>query len=219
MFYLNYFKNILHQVFIKKRIINCVTLAIIPALLFYSIALYWLKSSGFEIVEILRDPAQQSGDSSFLGFLSNIGVWLWVSAGSISFYSIFTNKFELENNRKRLLLLTGTFSFILAFDDFFMIHDRYISQYLIYFLYGILAFVILFYHHKTIIKIEGFAFLLAGFLLALSISTDVLQYYIPIDYSYLQIFEEGLKFVGAATWLYFNSKVASYETVLEVKIS
>jgi len=163
-------------------------------------------------MEILRDVAQQSGASSFLGFLSNIGIWLWVSSGAICFFSFITNTIEVDTNRQKLLLLTGTFSIILAVDDFFMIHDRYINQYLCYVIYGILAAVILLFHQKTIIKIEGFAFILAGFLLALSISTDIFQNILPIDYKYVQIFEEGFKFVGAATWLYFNSKVASFRS-------
>ena len=58
----------------------------LPALVFYGAAVLVLQNSGFSLMEILRDPAQQSGASSFLGFVSNIGVWLWVSSFAIILY-------------------------------------------------------------------------------------------------------------------------------------
>jgi disulfide bond formation protein DsbB len=101
-------------------------------------------------------------------------------------------------------------SIILAVDDFFLIHDRYIDQKFCYLVYAILAIAILIRHNKKILEIEGFAFLVAGSFLALSILTDVIQSRIPMQYGYTQVFEEGFKFIGAATWLYFNSRIASY---------
>ncbi|WP_254052643.1 hypothetical protein [Aliivibrio sp. EL58] len=52
--------------------------------------------------------------------------------------------------------------------------------------------------------------LLAGGLLAGSIATDLIQGYLPFGYETTQIFEEGCKFVGAASWLYFTCRVASF---------
>ncbi|MEH6746397.1 MAG: hypothetical protein V7670_06135 [Maribacter arcticus] len=198
------------KVFVLKKVINCILIAIVPALLFYSFSLFGLKSRGFEIMEILRDPAQQSGASSFLGFLSNIGIWLWVSSASICFFTIMTSGSKLKKNHKELIFLTGVLSIILAMDDFFLIHDRYINQKLCYLFYAFLAIAILIRHSKKILEIEGFAFLVAGTFLALSILTDLIQSHIPLQYSYTQIFEEGFKFMGVATWLYFNSRMASF---------
>ncbi len=48
----------------------------------------------------------------------------------------------------------------------------------------------------------------AGVLLASSIFTDLIQTRIPLSYEYSQVIEEGFKFIGAATWLYFNCCVA-----------
>ena len=161
-------------------------------------------------MEILRDPAQQSGASSFLGFLSNIGIWLWVSSAAICFFTIRTSDSLLKRNRKELMFLAGMLSIILAIDDFFLIHDRYINQNICYLVYAIVASAILIRHNKQILEIEGFAFLVAGSFLALSIFTDLIQSHIPLRYSYTQVLEEGFKFIGAATWLYFNSRIASF---------
>lgn len=210
MYLLNFLKNI----FDLKKLYKCIYIAIIPAILFYSMSLFWLKYTGFEVMEILRDPAQQSGESSFIGFLSNIGIWLWVSASAISFFSVLTNDFKFNKNLKELLFLTGVLSILLAIDDFFLIHDRYIKQEICFIVYAIFAGSILIRHYKLILKIEGFAFLFAGLLLALSIFTDLIQSHIPIKYSYSQVFEEGFKFIGATTWLYFTARVASYNQTL-----
>lgn len=199
----------LKQVFLLKKIYPCLLIAILPALLFYISSILILKSYGFEIVEILRDPAQQFNTSSFFGFLSNIGIWLWVSSTAICFFTILTNGYSIEKQQKQLLLLTGLLSLILAIDDFFLIHDRYIRQSLCYLVYAILASAILIRHYKQILEMEGFAYILAGSLLALSILTDLVQSKLPFSYSSSQVLEEGFKFSGAAAWLYFNSKIAS----------
>ena len=210
MSFINHFLEISKKIFVSKKLSRCIFIAIIPALLFYSFSLFGLKSLGFGIVEILRDPAQQSGASSFLGFLSNIGIWLWVSSAAICFFVIVTSDSLFNKNQKELIFLTGVLSIILAFDDFFLIHDRYINQKICYLAYAILACAILIRHFRQIIEIEGFAFLVAGSFLALSILTDLIQSYIPLQYSYTQVIEEGFKFIGAATWLYFISRVASF---------
>jgi hypothetical protein len=210
MLFTNHLIEISKKVFVLKKVSRCILIAIAPALLFYSFSLFGLKSQGFEIMEILQDPAQQSGASSFLGFLSNIGIWLWVSSASICFFTILTSNSILNRNHKELIFLTGMLSIILAVDDFFLIHDRYIDQEFCYLVYAILAIAILIRHSKKILEIEGFAFLVAGSFLALSILTDIFQYRIPLQHNYIQVFEEGFKFIGATTWLYYSSLMASF---------
>ncbi|MCK5310814.1 MAG: hypothetical protein KAJ62_01815 [Desulfobacteraceae bacterium] len=193
----------------KKKMVRCVLFAGVPAFLFYGFSLLWLRIVGFSFIEILRDPAQQSGQSNFLGFLSSIGVWLWVSSAAICFYSSTIKTVIIKDSRRELLILLGILSFILAVDDFFMIHDRHGSEKWCYVLYAFFSGSLLLRHYKTIIEVDGFAFLLACFLLALSILTDRFQGNIFSSYSYGQVFEEGFKFIGAGIWLYFCCRVAS----------
>ena len=200
-----------------NKLYSCILFAVLPAILFYCMAIIGLKLSGIGIMEILKDPAQLSEKSSFLGFISNIGVWLWVSSTAIAFFSAFSQKKKSNGHRKELILLIGILSLILAVDDFFMIHDRYINQYICYLGYAVCAGALLIRHYKTIFEVNGVVFLLAGALLGLSIFVDVTQDYIPLPYNIVQVFEEGFKFVGAATWLYFCCHVASYETPTKEK--
>lgn len=97
---------------------------------------------------------------------------------------------------------------MLAIDDFFLIHDRYIDQKICYVAYAVCLLLLLFRYYRTILKVEAPAFLLAGGLLALSISTDIIQFVLPMTYEQSQAFEEGFKFSGMATWLYFSYRLA-----------
>lgn len=206
-----YLIRILNEIFSRRKLLHCFLLAIVPASLFYSLSIFVLKHRGFEIMEILRDPAQTNDSSSFLGFVSNIGIWLWIGSASICFFSVLTRGISGKKKIKELLFFTGMLSMLLAVDDFFLIHDRYISQKYCFIAYFIIIGFLLILHFKRIIEIDGFAFLLTGFFLGLSIFTDINQTIFPLSYyQYVQIFEEGFKFLGAATWLYFNGRVASF---------
>lgn len=204
-------KNAFHAIFNSRRLIRTLVFVVIPAVIFYIASLQILQNSGLDSVQILRDPAQQSGESSFIGFLSNIGTWLWISASAICFFTILTRRKEFQAEEIQLLALVGTLSILLGVDDFFLIHDRYINQRICYGTYGLIALAILFRHYKQILAKDPFAFLLAGGLLAASIGTDLIQGRLLtfFDYSFTQLFEEGFKFTGAATWLYFSGRIAS----------
>jgi len=115
---------------------------------------------------------------------------------------------------KGLLLLTGALSIILAADDFFLIHERYYTEENFFLIYAVFAGIIFIRYYKTIIEVDGLAFMLAGLFLASSILIDMIQFQIPMSYEYTQVFEEGMKFVGITTWLYFNCRVALCELSL-----
>ncbi|CAQ79604.1 oxidase [Aliivibrio sp. SR45-2] len=200
--------HIIRQIFEPKKIMLYFVFAFIPAILFYALSLVGLHQAlGFTPMQVLRDLAQQTEVHSFLGFLSNIGVWFWISSLAVAYFSAI---YLHSGKHRRLLILMGMLASILAVDDFFLIHDRYVNQYICYFFYVVVALALLAFHFKDIVEIDGFAFLVAGGLLAGSIATDVIQGYLPFGYEVTQVFEEGCKFIGAASWLYFTCTAASY---------
>ncbi len=208
-------KNEVKLIFKRKKILRCILIAVIPSILFYVFSLIFLSSRGFTIREVIKEAAHVTNSSSFLGFLSNIGVWLWITSATICFFTILKSKKQwISKDQKNLLILTGALSYLLAFDDFFMIHDRYIHQNICYIVYAILALSILTFYFKTILLIDGFAFLAAGFFLALSILIDSTQdiIHVFLNKNIVQVFEEGFKFIGIVIWLYFNYNLASYES-------
>lgn len=200
----------LKQVFTRRRILSWLIFAAIPALLFYAISVEVLSSAGFTLKEIVRDPAQQARHSSFLGFVSNIGVWLWVSSAVVCLFSAGVGGFTTGQKQKQLLILVGLLSLVLAVDDFFLLHDRYLPEKAVFISYAIFAITLLIRYFRDIMEIEGVSFLLAGGLLAASIFTDLNQRKLPLDYGQVQTIEEGFKFVGAASWLYFSYRLASF---------
>jgi len=203
--------NNIKQIFDLKKIFQILMFATIPGFIFYVLSFIIMKYNGFDTIEILRDLAQQVGKSSFLGFLSTIGTWLWVSSAAIAFFSFLTVNENKVVRHRELLFLLGVFSLLLAIDDFFMIHDRFIDQNICYGTYAFLIFMIMVRHYKAIIEINGFGFVFAGSLLAASILTDLIQDDIPFRYSHIQRVEEGFKFMGGATWLFFIALVGSYD--------
>jgi len=190
---------LLKRVFSTRRILSWFIFAAVPAMLFYGIAIEVLSSAGFTLKDIVRDPAQQTGQSSFLGF-----------SGTMCLFSAGVGGFVTEQKQKELLILIGALSLMLAVDDFFLLHDRYLPQRPVFLFYAVFALTLLIRYFRRIMEIEGFAFLLAGGLLALSIFTDLNQRKIPFDYAQVQRAEEGFKFVGAAYWLYFSYRLASF---------
>lgn len=197
------------QILNRRNIVRCISFVAVPAGLFFVLSVAILYSLGFTGMAILRDPAQQTGQSSFIGFVSTIGIWLWVSSFAICLFAALTGKFAPGLRQKELLVLLASLSILLAVDDFFLIHDRYVNQRLCYAIYALLAGSLLVRQFQNILRIDAFAFLLAGSLLALSILSDLVQHRIPVRYVYTQMFEEGFKFVGAAIWLYFGFRAAS----------
>jgi hypothetical protein len=193
----------IEQIFEGRKIINSLLRVGLPALVFYGCSVLILTNSGFSLREILRDPAQQSGLSSFLGFVSNIGVWLWVSSVAICCFGLLTGAAKSIAGRNELLVLLALLSLLLAVDDFFLLHERYVYQKGIFLFYAVCALSLLVRHFRQILEIDGFSFGLAGLLLASSVIVDITQRKIPMDYAHVQLLEEGCKFVGAATWLYF----------------
>ena len=200
---------VLKQILNGRRMLISVSAVVLPALMFYGIAVLVLQNSGFSLTEILRDPAQQSGASSFLGFVSNIGVWLWVSSFAICCYSLITRSASMTRGRRELIILLALLSLLLAVDDFFLLHERYVYQKGIFLFYALCALTLVARHFRRILEIDGFSFGLAGVLLASSIIIDMKQRHIPFDYAHVQLIEEGCKFVGAALWLYFCGRVGS----------
>ena len=199
----------LRKLFDGRKIAASLLLVALPALLFYAASVLVLTDSGYSLQEILRDPAQQTGLSSFLGFVSNIGVWLWVSTVAICVFALVAGTAVASRERSELLVLLAMLSLLIAVDDFFLLHERYVYQKGLFLFYAVCAIALLIRHFRQIIDIDGFSFGLAGLLLASSVIIDIKQRKFSFDYAQVQLVEEGCKFVGAAIWLFFCGRTAA----------
>ncbi|MDF1669368.1 MAG: hypothetical protein P1U83_07130 [Roseovarius sp.] len=184
---------------------------LVPALVFYLVSLAVMSAAGFSLIEILRDPAQQTKTSSFLGFVSTIGTWLWLAAAMFCFFRVATFASTNEDAHKTLLKLAGGFSFFLAVDDYFLIHDRYITEGILIPAYALFLAYLIKRHWGRIAEVDGIAFLTAGGMLFLSVVVDAVQEILPIPYGTSQALEEGFKFLGAAAWAYFCFRISAFK--------
>jgi hypothetical protein len=177
--------------------------AVLPALIVYVLALVLSAAAGIRAQLVIRDLAQSCDTALGVGFLSNVGYLLWISAAAIALFGALSGVVDVRGRVRQLLLCGGGFSLLLCLDDMFLLHDRYIGSGFLYSLYAIFALLILFRFRAQVQALGGGSFLLAVALLGLSVIIDQLQEVIPVDYSTLQLSEEGAKFLGIATWLAF----------------
>ena len=183
------------------------SIAVLPGLLVYMLAISLSAMAGIKGILVIRDLAQTCKSPLGVGLISNLGYLFWMATAAITLFTAYATPTYSQHKLKDLLLCGGWFSFMLCMDDMFLLHDRYIGQTLLYVVYAIFAFLIAFKFRDQLLENGGEIFILAANLLALSVLTDKFQQeisdIIPIKYKILQLFEEGAKFLGITSWLYF----------------
>ena len=190
-----------------KNILRALSVAALPGLVIYVLAISLSAMAGIKGILVIRDLAQTCDSPLGVGLISNLGYLLWIATAAIALFTAYATPTYNQHKLKDLLLCGGWFSFILCIDDMFLLHDRYIGQTFLYVVYAIFAFLIVFKFRDQLLKNGGEVFILAATLLACSVLTDKFQRdiadIIPIKYETIQLFEEGVKFLGITTWLYF----------------
>jgi uncharacterized membrane protein len=186
---------------------KALSIAVLPGLLVYVLAISLSAMAGIKGILVIRDLAQTCKSPLGVGLISNLGYLFWMATAAIALFTAYATPTHSQHKLKDLLLCGGWFSFMLCMDDMFLLHDRYIGQTLLYVVYAIFAFLIAFKFRDQLLENGGEIFILAANLLALSVLTDKFQHeisdIIPIKYKILQLFEEGAKFLGITSWLYF----------------
>ena len=190
-----------------KNILRALSIAVLPALLVYGLAISLSAMAGIEGILVIRDLAQTCDSPLGVGLISNLGYLFWIATAAIALFAAYAIPTYSQHKLKNMLLCGGWFSFILCIDDMFLLHDRYIGPTFLYAVYATFAFLIVFKFRDQLVKNGGEVFILAVTLLAFSVLTDKFQFDIaevmPINYDAIQLFEEGVKFLGITTWLYF----------------
>jgi len=187
----------------QRPLVRVGLVALLPALFVYVLALWLSAAAGIRTQLVIRDLAQTCDTAMGVGLLSNIGYLLWISAAAIALFAGLSGVLAIRGRVRQLLISGGLFSLLLCIDDMFLLHDRYVGSAFLYSLYAIFALLILFRFRAQVSALGGGSFLLAVALLGTSVVIDQLQEVIPVPYTTLQLFEEGAKFLGIATWLAF----------------
>ncbi len=186
----------------KNKLKDLIVILLI-SFFFYSTILLIFINQGVSPLLVIRDLAQTCDEKLGVGFISNLGIILWIG---ISFILLFILRTALiKKSRYKKLLISGcTLSSILALDDFYLIHDKYITQEIIFFIYFLFAIYLVRKCLKEIILIDSYLFFSSYILFGFSILIDiVLQDIFPSLIFMSQILEEGFKFLGIFCWFFF----------------
>ena len=176
----------------------------------YGLALFFLIAIAiiFNVYDIppalfLRDAADISNRSPFLGFGSNLGAFCLAIASSIPIFSAILLKDK--RHFSKLLLWSGLFSLLLFMDDFFMLHEQGffvgVREEIVFAFYGVLFISISIAIIRSSINFDFRTLLASALFFALSILIDVIQSF--WDSPWRIYCEDGFKFMGIVSWTIF----------------
>lgn len=161
---------------------------------------------GIEIGVLTRDPAQLAGVPVYTGALSNVGVLIWAGTAAVCLYSAaLIHRGRRRQRSAAFLFAAGSITTWLLVDDFFMLHEIVLPQYLGVpqeVDYGLMLLALLTFLIGFASTIMGTDFVLLGIALAafgVSIGSDVFEPHLRHIVGYY-LFEDGAKFFGIVNW-------------------
>jgi hypothetical protein len=139
----------------QRPLLRVLLVAVLPALVVYVLALVLSAAAGIRTQLVIRDLAQSCDTALGVGFLSNVGYLLWISAAAIALFGALSGVVDVRGRVRQLLLCGGGFSLLLCLDDMFLLHDRYIGSSFLYSLYATFALLILFRFRAQVQALGG----------------------------------------------------------------
>ena len=166
---------------------------------------------------LFRDITALAEIPFYTGFVSQLGALLWAASVTSCFLALFAiRKFNSGSPQcRRFLLHAGLFSTFLMLDDMFLFHEEIAPTYLlmgqkeVYLAYFLVALAFLYFNRHEILSSEYLLLVIALAAFGLSIFLDVIadNFFEEIESSLFETYEafseDGLKFIGIATWLAF----------------
>jgi hypothetical protein len=191
-----------------------------PILCFIILSAWVGDWAGFSMKQLVSDPAEISGQSSFIGFFSQIGNLLWCGTTAICLFSasiIRANKTKKTNPQLfAFLIFSGSLSALFLIDDQFRLHEKFgrilygsnttvsrtaqnVAEMIVFAVYGLVfvAFICIF--RKLILRSNLLFLLLAVGFFGLSTIVDLT----PENWIGHHIIEESCKLLGIFSWLIY----------------
>lgn len=162
-----------------------------------------------ELDHFTQDPATITNSPFYIGFFSNVGIMLWCASAVICIFGWrIIPKAEQTKNVRSFLLASSLLSFLLLFDDLFMMHEEVYPVYFsipenaVYLFYLNLALIYAVVFRDIILKSEYLLLVLAALLIGVSTVIDTMPMPIPED-SFL---EDTFKLFGIVSWFLFFTR-------------
>lgn len=142
-----------------------------------------------------------TGESPFIGIVSNLGVLLWCATAAICFFCFSLLRRTSANRGASFFLFTGALTLALLLDDFFLLHEHVfpdllgISGLVLFAGYGLAIALVVLRFRKFIQETSFIFLLLAAGCFGVSLGIDFLTY------GSLPLLEDGAKLLGIVSWL------------------
>jgi len=166
---------------------------------------------GIPIGNLTRDPVAVGQLPVYTGFLSQIGIFFWVTAVAIClFCSAVLARLVIRPRLKRFLLISALLTLLLALDELFMLHETVLPRLGIperVVLSSYLLFFGLYFarYYRLIWRTEFLPLLMALFFFGVSLLIDQRPLTNP-NLHYLV--EDGTKLVGIISWMAYFFQVS-----------
>ena len=192
------------------------------ALFFIVLDLISRSSDRITLSYFTRDIAALGHLPFFAGLVSQLGGLLWSATLTLCAFSLFILRKQNPDSTsaRRLLLWAILLTAVLLFDDYFQLHEEigpdylHISEKVIELGYVVIGLIFLLANFGEIMSSE---YLLLGLALVLFGGSAFLdgahldkfdQYSVFFSEQFQTFLEDGLKFVGIATWLTYFARYA-----------
>jgi hypothetical protein len=164
------------------------------------------------ISELTRDIFSTAELPVYYGIVSNLGVFLWCAGVTVAAFTALIGP-AVAPGVRRFLAVSAALSAVFMIDDFFMVHEWLVPRFLgwpeeaVYLIYAAVSALYALAYRRVIRAWAPGLFVIAAFLLALSIGVDLLEEEGASQWgAYL---EEGLKLLGIGGWLAFLMSVSA----------
>ena len=154
---------------------------------------------------LLRDASVIMGAPPYVGMISNIGIMMWVAAGSIFLFVgyVLLNRHGL-NHAAAFVLAFGLFALVLAVDDLFRLHERVFPRYLgipenlVYATYAVMVATMLLSFRRLIFDTDHLLLAAALVFFGISLAVDMGAVE-ALPYRF--VVENVTQFIGITLWL------------------
>ena len=168
--------------------------------------------TGVPMSFLTSDPAAINNTPASVGFVSNIGLFLWSATAAICLFSAALIA-QSKRGTKQVKFLGGfgLLTLVLNLDDTFLLHERILPDHfgipeeVVYLTYMGVTLCLLMRFRRQILEHEPLLLAFALCFFALSILTDVSPFRGPLP----SIVEASTKLVGILSWLAYFSRTAA----------
>ncbi|QPC82007.1 hypothetical protein G4Y79_20305 [Phototrophicus methaneseepsis] len=140
---------------------------------------------------LINDTTYEGGVPFYTGFISNLGILIWMSAAAICYFTYLLLRSYPDHPARQFLLASSLLSFYLTVDDLFLLHDDVflnyvgVSEPVVFTLYIVLVGIYFLSFRHLLRRSEYVLMLLAAIFFFISLAVDNLHELLPGVYTAL----------------------------------